>query len=165
MRLLDYKRAELKLSDHRPVTAVFMAEVEVFCHRKLQKALTLTDAEVEDGGTMPDVDFTLEMGLGDVSFLFPCKLRIQKRIDFPNDVCQKSKILSCHFVFVSKVNETIETDASVSHVQTVLPTGLVAGYLRMAAVDRRVSATCGCFGSRPSSWPSSTPTVRLRALL
>ncbi|CAL9771140.1 unnamed protein product [Musa acuminata subsp. burmannicoides] len=65
VRLLDYKRAELKLSDHRPVTAVFMAEVEVFCHRKLQKALTLTDAEVEDGGTMPDVDFTLEMGLGD----------------------------------------------------------------------------------------------------
>ncbi|URE47803.1 type I inositol-1,4,5-trisphosphate 5-phosphatase [Musa troglodytarum] len=65
VRLLDYKRAELKLSDHRPVTAVFMAEVEVFCHRKLQKALTLTDAEVEDGETMPDVDFTLEMGLGD----------------------------------------------------------------------------------------------------
>lgn len=95
MRLLDYKRAELKLSDHRPVTAVFMAEVEVFCHRKLQKALTLTDAEVEDGGTMPDVDFTLEMGLGDVSFLFPCKFRNPKRIDFPNDVCQKSKILSC----------------------------------------------------------------------
>ncbi|XP_064985621.1 type I inositol polyphosphate 5-phosphatase 1-like isoform X4 [Musa acuminata AAA Group] len=140
VRLLDYKRAELKLSDHRPVTAVFMAEVEVFCHRKLQKALTLTDAEVEDGGTMPDVDFTLEMGLGDVSFLFP----------------------STHLVFVSKVNETIETDASVSPVQTVLPTGLVAGYLRMAAVDRRVSATCGFFGS---SRPSSTPTVRVRALL
>ncbi|URE47805.1 type I inositol-1,4,5-trisphosphate 5-phosphatase [Musa troglodytarum] len=74
VRLLDYKRAELKLSDHRPVTAVFMAEVEVFCHRKLQKALTLTDAEVEDGETMPDVDFTLEMGLGDVSFLFPYKI-------------------------------------------------------------------------------------------
>ncbi|KAJ8479604.1 hypothetical protein OPV22_023331 [Ensete ventricosum] len=66
VRLLDYKRAELMmLSDHRPVTAVLMAEVEVFCHRKLQKALTLTDAEVEDGDTMPDVDFTLEMGLGD----------------------------------------------------------------------------------------------------
>jgi hypothetical protein len=29
------------------VTAVFMADVEVLCHRKLQKALTFTDAEVE----------------------------------------------------------------------------------------------------------------------
>ncbi|RWW41490.1 hypothetical protein BHE74_00053023 [Ensete ventricosum] len=48
MRLLDYRRFELKLSDHRPVTAVFMAEVEVFCHRKLQRALTFTDAEVEE---------------------------------------------------------------------------------------------------------------------
>uniref|UniRef100_A0A0D3GA72 Inositol polyphosphate-related phosphatase domain-containing protein n=1 Tax=Oryza barthii TaxID=65489 RepID=A0A0D3GA72_9ORYZ len=41
------RRGELKLSDHRPVTAVFMADVEVLCHRKLQKALTFTDAEVE----------------------------------------------------------------------------------------------------------------------
>ena len=48
MRLLDYRRFELRLSDHRPVTAVFMAEVEVFCHRKLQRALTFTDAEVEE---------------------------------------------------------------------------------------------------------------------
>ncbi|CAL9074636.1 unnamed protein product [Musa acuminata var. zebrina] len=48
MRLLDYRRFELRLSDHRPVTAVFMAEVEVFCHRKLQRALTVTDAEVEE---------------------------------------------------------------------------------------------------------------------
>ncbi|RWW81578.1 hypothetical protein BHE74_00010011 [Ensete ventricosum] len=99
VRLLDYKRAELMmLSDHRPVTAVLMAEVEVFCHRKLQKALTLTDAEVEDGDTMPDVDFTLEMGLGDVSFLFP-------HIKFKNP---KRKLFS-HLVLVSKVNETVET--------------------------------------------------------
>ncbi|KAJ6833493.1 type IV inositol polyphosphate 5-phosphatase 3-like isoform X3 [Iris pallida] len=49
MRLLDYRSSELRLSDHRPVTAKFMAEVEVFRHRKLQKALTLTDAEIEDG--------------------------------------------------------------------------------------------------------------------
>uniref|UniRef100_A0A0E0L517 Inositol polyphosphate-related phosphatase domain-containing protein n=1 Tax=Oryza punctata TaxID=4537 RepID=A0A0E0L517_ORYPU len=41
------RRGELKLSDHRPVTAVYMADVEVLCHRKLQKALTFTDAEVE----------------------------------------------------------------------------------------------------------------------
>ncbi|RRT73047.1 hypothetical protein B296_00009390, partial [Ensete ventricosum] len=103
VRLLDYKRVELMmLSDHRPVTAVLMAEVEVFCHRKLQKALTLTDAEVEDGDTMPDVDFTLEMGLGDVSFLFP-------HIKFKNP---KRKLFS-HLVLVSKVNETVETDASI----------------------------------------------------
>jgi hypothetical protein len=56
VRLLKYKRSEQKLSDHRPVSAVFMAEVEVFCHRKLQKALTLTDAEVE-GEVIPDLDF------------------------------------------------------------------------------------------------------------
>uniref|UniRef100_A0A0A9CQ15 Inositol polyphosphate-related phosphatase domain-containing protein n=1 Tax=Arundo donax TaxID=35708 RepID=A0A0A9CQ15_ARUDO len=47
IRLLSYKRGELTLSDHRPVTAVYMAEVEVFHHRKLQRALTCTDAEVE----------------------------------------------------------------------------------------------------------------------
>uniref|UniRef100_A0A0D9WJ31 Inositol polyphosphate-related phosphatase domain-containing protein n=1 Tax=Leersia perrieri TaxID=77586 RepID=A0A0D9WJ31_9ORYZ len=41
------RRGELKLSDHRPVTAVYMTDVEVLCHRKLQKALTFTDAEVE----------------------------------------------------------------------------------------------------------------------
>uniref|UniRef100_A0A0E0C768 Inositol polyphosphate-related phosphatase domain-containing protein n=1 Tax=Oryza meridionalis TaxID=40149 RepID=A0A0E0C768_9ORYZ len=41
------RRGELKLSDHRPVTAVYMADVEVLCHRKLQKALAFTDAEVE----------------------------------------------------------------------------------------------------------------------
>ncbi|KAL6618878.1 hypothetical protein ACP70R_034017 [Stipagrostis hirtigluma subsp. patula] len=48
IRLLSYKRGELTLSDHRPVTAVYMAEVEVFRHRKLQRALTFTDAVVEN---------------------------------------------------------------------------------------------------------------------
>lgn len=48
MRLLTYKRNEFTFSDHRPVTAVFMAEVEIFCHRKLQRALTFTDAEIEE---------------------------------------------------------------------------------------------------------------------
>ncbi|KAK7279784.1 hypothetical protein RJT34_24841 [Clitoria ternatea] len=47
MRLLNYGRTELKFSDHRPVTATHMAEVEVFSPRKLQKALTFTDAEIE----------------------------------------------------------------------------------------------------------------------
>ncbi|XWS23498.1 hypothetical protein CRYUN_Cryun28dG0019100 [Craigia yunnanensis] len=48
MRQLSYRRTELKLSDHRPVTAIHMAEVEVFCPRKLQRALTYTDAEIEN---------------------------------------------------------------------------------------------------------------------
>ncbi|KAJ6816542.1 type IV inositol polyphosphate 5-phosphatase 3-like isoform X2 [Iris pallida] len=52
MKLLNYRRSELRLSDHRPVTATFMAEVEVLCHRKLQKALSLTDAEIEDRGVV-----------------------------------------------------------------------------------------------------------------
>ncbi|CAO2174868.1 unnamed protein product [Urochloa humidicola] len=57
LRLLGYRRSELALSDHRPVTATYAAEVEVFCSRKLQKALTLTDAEVEGGQVVPDLDF------------------------------------------------------------------------------------------------------------
>ncbi|KAG7942897.1 hypothetical protein I3843_15G010900 [Carya illinoinensis] len=47
LKLLSYRRTELKLSDHRPVTATYMAEVEVFSPRKLQRALTFTDAEIE----------------------------------------------------------------------------------------------------------------------
>ncbi|KAG7940857.1 hypothetical protein I3843_16G007400 [Carya illinoinensis] len=58
MRLLNYRRTELKLSDHRPVTATYSAEVEVFSHRKLQKALTLTDAETESE------DVIANMGIG-----------------------------------------------------------------------------------------------------
>ncbi|XP_039846224.1 type IV inositol polyphosphate 5-phosphatase 3-like isoform X3 [Panicum virgatum] len=57
LRLLSYRRSELALSDHRPVTATYAAEVEVFCSRKLQRALTLTDAEVEGGQVVPDLDF------------------------------------------------------------------------------------------------------------
>ncbi|PAN32612.1 hypothetical protein PAHAL_5G499800 [Panicum hallii] len=57
LRLLSYRRSEQALSDHRPVTATYAAEVEVFCSRKLQKALTLTDAEVEGGQVVPDLDF------------------------------------------------------------------------------------------------------------
>jgi hypothetical protein len=48
MRLLSYKRNENRLSDHRPVSALYMIEVEEFSPRKLQKALTYTDAEVEE---------------------------------------------------------------------------------------------------------------------
>lgn len=48
LKLLNYRRSELKLSDHRPVTAIYDVEVEVFSSRKLQRALTFTDAEVEN---------------------------------------------------------------------------------------------------------------------
>ncbi|KFK41592.1 hypothetical protein AALP_AA2G148700 [Arabis alpina] len=48
MRLVHYRRTEQKFSDHRPVTAIYMAEVEVFSARKLQRALTFTDAEIEN---------------------------------------------------------------------------------------------------------------------
>jgi hypothetical protein len=61
MKLLNYRRTELKLSDHRPVTATFMAEVEVFSHRKLQKALTLTDAEIENEEVVADLGIDVGM--------------------------------------------------------------------------------------------------------
>ncbi|XP_017981608.1 PREDICTED: type IV inositol polyphosphate 5-phosphatase 3 isoform X1 [Theobroma cacao] len=48
MRQLSYRRTELQLSDHRPVSAIYMVEVEEFCPRKLQRALTYTDAEIEN---------------------------------------------------------------------------------------------------------------------
>ncbi|XP_022990278.1 type IV inositol polyphosphate 5-phosphatase 3 isoform X2 [Cucurbita maxima] len=49
LKLCSYRRTEIKFSDHRPVTATYVAEVEVFCPRKLQRALTFTDAEIENG--------------------------------------------------------------------------------------------------------------------
>lgn len=55
MRLLKYRRAEIKMSDHRPVTTTYMAEVEEFSHRKLQRALTFTDAEIENEGAVTDL--------------------------------------------------------------------------------------------------------------
>ncbi|XP_040999138.1 type IV inositol polyphosphate 5-phosphatase 3-like isoform X2 [Juglans microcarpa x Juglans regia] len=61
MRLLSYRRTELKLSDHRPVTATYMAEVEVFSHRKLQKALTLTDAETESEDVIANMGIDVGM--------------------------------------------------------------------------------------------------------
>lgn len=61
MRLLSYRRAELRLSDHRPVTATYMAEVEVFSPKKLQRALTFTDAEIENDEGMADMIFDVEM--------------------------------------------------------------------------------------------------------
>ncbi|CAH8276219.1 unnamed protein product [Arabidopsis lyrata] len=39
-----YKRSEIKMSDHRPVTSIFNVGVEVFDHRKLQRALHVNNA-------------------------------------------------------------------------------------------------------------------------
>ncbi|CAI0557166.1 unnamed protein product, partial [Linum tenue] len=58
-RLLNYRRTELKFSDHRPVTATFMVEVEVFCPKKLQRALTITDAEIEN----EEAEIGLDIGM------------------------------------------------------------------------------------------------------
>ncbi|CAM0882421.1 unnamed protein product [Alopecurus aequalis] len=48
IRLLSYETVDMRLSDHRPVKAVYTVDIEVFSHKKLQRALTFTDAEVED---------------------------------------------------------------------------------------------------------------------
>nr|XP_043606383.1 LOW QUALITY PROTEIN: type I inositol polyphosphate 5-phosphatase 1-like [Erigeron canadensis] len=50
MRQLSYKRIENRLSDHRPVSASYMIDVEVFSLRKLQRALTFTDTEIQNYG-------------------------------------------------------------------------------------------------------------------
>jgi hypothetical protein len=46
IKQLSYKRAELKLSDHRPVSSNFLVEVEVLDHRKLQRAINFTSVAV-----------------------------------------------------------------------------------------------------------------------
>ncbi|KAI0493824.1 hypothetical protein KFK09_023949 [Dendrobium nobile] len=61
IRLLGYKRSELKLSDHRPVTATFMVDIEMLSRRKLQRALTFTNAEIEEGDDLTDEDVDDEM--------------------------------------------------------------------------------------------------------
>nr|TKS02588.1 hypothetical protein D5086_0000162920 [Populus alba] len=46
IKQLSYKRSELRLSDHRPVSSMFLVEVEVLDHRKLKKALNVNSAAV-----------------------------------------------------------------------------------------------------------------------
>eukprot|EP00250_Pteridium_aquilinum_P034475 c7644_g1_i1 orf=582-2444(-) len=47
LKQVSYRREELTLSDHRPLTAVFHAEVESLCKRKLNKTLSFKNAKVE----------------------------------------------------------------------------------------------------------------------
>ncbi|XP_074581831.1 type I inositol polyphosphate 5-phosphatase 2 isoform X2 [Curcuma longa] len=44
IRQESYWRSELNLSDHRPVSSVFLVEVEVFDHRKLERVLNFAGA-------------------------------------------------------------------------------------------------------------------------
>ncbi|KAJ8538701.1 hypothetical protein K7X08_029997 [Anisodus acutangulus] len=46
IKQLFYKRAELRLSDHKPVSSMFSVEVEIFDHRKLQRVLNVNTAAV-----------------------------------------------------------------------------------------------------------------------
>ncbi|GKU95712.1 hypothetical protein SLEP1_g9036 [Rubroshorea leprosula] len=46
IRQLTYQSAEIKISDHRPVSSIFLVEVEVLDHRKLQRALNASTAAV-----------------------------------------------------------------------------------------------------------------------
>lgn len=46
IKQLFYKRAELRISDHKPVSSMFLVEVEIFDHRKLQRALNVNTAAV-----------------------------------------------------------------------------------------------------------------------
>ncbi|OVA14834.1 Inositol polyphosphate-related phosphatase [Macleaya cordata] len=46
IKQLCYKRADIRLSDHRPVSSSFLIEVEVFDHRKLRRVLNFTSAQV-----------------------------------------------------------------------------------------------------------------------
>lgn len=48
IKLISYGTTELRASDHQPVAASYIVEVEVFCPKRLQKALKYTSAEIED---------------------------------------------------------------------------------------------------------------------
>lgn len=46
IKQLKYGSATNKFSDHRPVSSIFLVDVEVFDHRKLKRALNFTSAAV-----------------------------------------------------------------------------------------------------------------------
>lgn len=89
MKLLSYRRAEIKLSDHRPVTATYAAEVEVFSPKKLQRALTFTDAEIENDESIADMG--IEVGIG--------RLRLEEVSNFHTCIFLKVPIIFNIFYF------------------------------------------------------------------
>ncbi|XP_049936662.1 type I inositol polyphosphate 5-phosphatase 2 isoform X2 [Nymphaea colorata] len=57
IKQLSYSRAELRLSDHRPVSSTFLVEVEVFNRRRLERVLSVTNAGVyTEDGFAEDID-------------------------------------------------------------------------------------------------------------
>ncbi|KAF6135371.1 hypothetical protein GIB67_027245 [Kingdonia uniflora] len=50
IKQMSYNHAEIRLSDHRPVSSIFLVEVEIVDYRKLQRALNFNSAVVH-----PDV--------------------------------------------------------------------------------------------------------------
>ncbi|XP_044503255.1 type I inositol polyphosphate 5-phosphatase 2-like isoform X2 [Mangifera indica] len=46
IKQLSYKRSDIRLSDHRPVSSMFLVEVEVLDHQKLQRVLNVSTAAV-----------------------------------------------------------------------------------------------------------------------
>lgn len=78
IRQMSYRRTEFMLSDHRPVSACYMIEVEVFSPRRLQKALTFTDAEIENDGIVAGMAIDRginHLRLKEVSHLRACLVR------------------------------------------------------------------------------------------
>ncbi|KAM7493980.1 hypothetical protein LguiB_028589 [Lonicera macranthoides] len=59
IRQLSYERCEVQLSDHRPISSVFSVEVEIFNHRKLQRALNATNAAVHPELYLDEEDLQL----------------------------------------------------------------------------------------------------------
>lgn len=100
MRLLSYRRTELRLSDHRPVTASYMVDVEVFSSRKLQRALTFTDAEIEN-------QEGLEVGY----------LRSVEVSNLPH-ILQLHKQLLCFHLKNTSLFQMLRKQVDVGHVQT-----------------------------------------------
>ncbi|XP_022892762.1 type I inositol polyphosphate 5-phosphatase 2-like isoform X1 [Olea europaea var. sylvestris] len=52
IKQLSYERTEIKRSDHRPVSSMFLVEVEILDHRKLHRALNFSTVAVH-----PDIYF------------------------------------------------------------------------------------------------------------
>ena len=46
IKQLSYDSADIRISDHRPISSMFSIEVEIFDQRKLQRALNVNCAAV-----------------------------------------------------------------------------------------------------------------------
>ncbi|PWA96931.1 myo-inositol polyphosphate 5-phosphatase 2 [Artemisia annua] len=62
IKQLCYDRADMRMSDHRPVSSVFAIEVEVFDPRKLRRALNLTSAAVHPVIILDEGEVILDEG-------------------------------------------------------------------------------------------------------